>query len=224
MLKKFVDVSERRICKVLNQPRSTQRYDGKTNMFEIRLTKRIIELAKEYGRYGYRLITGMLRLEGWYVNHKRVERIWRREGLKVPQKQPKHRRLWLNNGSCIRLRPGYKNHVWSYDFVVDRTHDGRAFRMLTIIDEFSRECLAIEISRKLNSRNIMDVLSQLFLTHGTPQYIRSDNGPEFIARRLRWWLKRHKIDTLFIEPGSPWKNGYIKSFIVYPINKIGFLR
>jgi len=212
LLKKFIDVSERRICKVLSQPRSTQRYDGKPNMFEIKLTKRIIALAKEYGRYGYRLITGMLRLEGWYVNHKRVERIWRLEGLKVPQKQPKRRRLWLNNGSCVRLRPRHKNHVWSYDFVVDRTHDGRAFRMLTIIDEYTRESLAIEVNRKLNSQNVMDVLSQLFLERGTPEYIRSDNGPEFIAKRLRWWLKRHKINTLFIEPGSPWENGYIESF------------
>jgi len=158
------------------------------------------------------MITGMLKLEGWYVNHKRVERIWRREGLKVPKKQPKRRRLWLNNGSCVRLRPRYKNHVWSYDFVADRTSDGRAFRMLTIIDEYTRECLAIEVNRKLNSHNVMDVLSQLFIERGTPQYIRSDNGPEFIARQLRWWLKRHKIDTLFIEPGSPWENGYIESF------------
>jgi transposase InsO family protein len=176
------------------------------------LVKEIINLAKEYGRYGYRMITGLLNLSGWGINHKRVERIWRREGLKVPQKQPKRRRLWLNDGSCVRLRPRYKNHVWSYDFVMDRTHNGRAIRMLNIIDEFTRECLAIEVDRKLNSANVIEVLARLFVERGTPQYLRSDNGPEFIARRVRFWLKRHGVDTLFIEPGSPWENGYIESF------------
>ncbi len=172
----------------------------------------MIDLTKQYGRYGYRRITALLQSEGFKVNHKRIERLWRREGLKVPQKQPKRKRLWLNDGSCVRLRPRYKNHVWSYDFVMDRTHNGKAIRMLTIIDEHTRECLAIEVNRKLNSQNVMDVLSQLFIERGTPQYIRSDNGSEFIAKRLRWWLRRHKIDTLFIEPGSPWENGYIESF------------
>ena len=130
----------------------------------------------------------------------------------MPQKQPKRRRLWLNDGSCVRLRPRYKNHVWSYDFVMDRTHNGRAIRMLNIIDEFTRECLAIEVDRKLNSANVIEVLSRLFVERGTPQYLRSDNGPEFIARRVRFWLKRQGVDTLFIEPGSPWENGYIESF------------
>ena len=179
---------------------------------EVVLVKRMIELAKQYGRYGYRRVTALLQSEGFRVNHKRIERLWRREGLKVPQKQPKRKRLWLNDGSCVRLRPRYKNHVWSYDFVYDRTYNGKAIRMLTVIDEHTRECLAIETGRKLNSQNVMDVLSQLFIEHGTPQYIRSDNGPEFIAKRLRWWLKRNQIDTLFIEPGSPWENGYIESF------------
>ena len=173
----------------------------------------MIKFVKQYGRYGYRKIAALLREDGWRrLNDKRVERLWRREGLKVPRRQPKKKRLWLNDGSCIRLRPEHKNHVWSYDFVHDRTSNGRVIRMLTIIDEYTRECLAIEVNRKLNSRNVMDVLSQLFLERGTPQYIRSDNGPEFIAKRLRWWLSRHKIDTLFIEPGSPWENGYIESF------------
>ena len=158
------------------------------------------------------MITGLLKLAGWQINHKRVERIWRREGLKVPQKQPKRRRLWLNDGSCVRLRPMFKNHVWSYDFVMDRTHNGRAIRMLNIIDEFSRECLAIEVNRKLNSTNVIDILSRLFVERGTPQYLRSDNGPEFIARRVSFWLKRQGVETLFIEPGSPWENGYIESF------------
>jgi len=197
---------------VTSQPRSTQRYERIIKDDEPVLVRRMIELAKQYGRYGYRRITALLQSEGFRVNHKRIERLWRLEGLKVPQKQPKRKRLWLNDGSCVRLRPKYKNHVWSYDFVQDRTHNGKAIRMLTVIDEHSRECLAIETGRKLNSKNVMDVLSQLFIENGTPQYIRSDNGPEFIAKQLRWWLKRNQIDTLFIEPGSPWENGYIESF------------
>ena len=208
----FVDITERRLCKIIGQPKSTQGYQCRIKVDEAVLVKAIIELAKQYGRYGYRMITGMLRWEGWRVNHKRVERIWRREGLKVPQKQPKRRRLWLNDGSCVRLRPRYKNHVWSYDFVMDRTHNGLPIRMLNIIDEFTRECLAIEVDRKLNSANVIEVLSRLFVERGTPQYLRSDNGPEFIARRVRFWLKRQGVDTLFIEPGSPWENGYIESF------------
>jgi len=206
------EVSERRACQVLGQPRTTQRYEPVIKDDESVLVKQMIDLTKQYGRYGYRRITALLQSEGFRVNHKRVERLWRREGLKVPQKQPKRKRLWLNDGSCVRLRPRYKNHVWSYDFVMDRTHNGKAIRMLTIIDEHTRECLAIEVNRKLNSKSVMDVLSQLFIDYGTPQYIRSDNGPEFIAKQLRWWLKRHKINTLFIEPGSPWENGYIESF------------
>ena len=168
----------------------------------------MVELASLYGRYGYRLITGMLRNEGWKVNHKRIERLWRREGLKVPQKQPKRRRLWLNDGSCVRLRPSYVDHVWSYDFVQDRTADGRAFRMLTLIDEYSRECLAINVARRLTSEDVLERLSDLFVRRGVPAYIRSDNGPEFTARKVRDWLKRLDVKTLFIEPGSPWENGY----------------
>jgi len=208
----FAEAPQRRICRLLGQSRSTQYYQCRIKDDEPVLVKEIINLAKEYGRYGYRMITGLLKLSGWDINHKRVERIWRREGLKVPQKQPKRRRLWLNDGSCVRLRPRYKNHVWSYDFVMDRTHNGRAIRMLNIIDEFTRECLAIEVDRKLNSANVIEVLARLFAERGTPQYLRSDNGPEFIARRVRFWLKRHGVDTLFIEPGSPWENGYIESF------------
>ena len=208
----FTEVSQRRVCKLLDQPRSTQVYQYRIKDDEPVLIKAIIDLTKQYGRYGYRMITGMLNMDGWQVNHKRVERIWRREGLKVPTKQPKRRRSWLNDGSCVRLRPMHKNHVWSYDFVMDRTHNGRAIRMLNIIDEYSRECLAIEVNRKLNSTNVIDVLSRLFVERGTPQYLRSDNGPEFIARRVRFWLKRHGVETLFIEPGSPWENGYVESF------------
>jgi transposase InsO family protein len=157
-------------------------------------------------------VTALLRREGWQVNHKRVERIWRQEGLKVPKRQPKRRRLWLGDGSCIRLRPAYPNHVWSYDFVADRTTDGRAFRMLTIIDEFTRECLSIDVARKLTSEDVLERLSDLFVRRGVPDYIRSDNGPEFTATRVREWLARVEVKTLFIEPGSPWENGYVESF------------
>jgi len=153
-----------------------------------------------------------LRVEGWRVNHKRVERIWRQEGLKVPQKQPKKGRLWLNDGSCIRLRPERKNHVWSYDFMVARTQDGRAFRMLTILDEYTRECLSILVARRISAQDVIYQLGELFLERGIPEYIRSDNGPEFTARAIRQWLRDLGVKTLYIEPGSPWENGYIESF------------
>jgi len=172
----------------------------------------ITRLAERFGRYGYRRITALLRDDGWHVNEKRVYRIWRREGLKVPMKQPKRGRLWLNDGSCVRLRPAYKGHVWSYDFVQDRTHDGRVFRMLCVIDEYTRECLAIRVERKLSSRDVLDTLGELFVRHGAPEHIRSDNGPEFIATALREWLERIGVKTLYIEPGSPWENGYCESF------------
>ena len=176
------------------------------------LTADITELAIQYGRYGYRRITAMLRHKGWRVNAKRVARIWRREGLKVPSKQPKRGRLWLNDGSCVRLRPEYPNHVWSYDFVEDRTHDGRKYRMLNIIDEFSRECLAIRINRQLKATDVIDALSDLFILRGIPTHIRSDNGPEFIAHNLRNWLSAVGAKTAYIMPGSPWENGYCESF------------
>ena len=205
-------VSQRRACKLLNQPRATQRYLPKVCDDEAPLTRRIIELASMFGRYGYRMIHGLLRREGWWVNHKRVERIWRREGLKVPKKQPKRGRLWLNDGSCIRLRPERRDHVWAYDFVQARTRDGRSFRMLTIIDEYTRECLAIDVGRKLNHDDVLERLAWLMATRGVPDHIRSDNGSEFTAKTVRRWLKRVGVRTLFIEPGSPWENGYIESF------------
>ena len=146
------------------------------------------------------------------MNDKRVERIWRREGLKVPAKQPKRGRLWLNDGSCIRLRPEHRDHVWSYDFVEDRTHDGRKFRTLNVVDEFTRECLAIRVARKLNSTDVIDVLSDLFILRGVPGHIRSDNGPEFIAQAVQDWIKAVGAKTAYIAPGSPWENGYVESF------------
>ena len=174
-------ISERRACRALGQHRSTQRKIPTTPDDEAALTADIIELARQYGRYGYRRITALLRSAGWTVNKKRVERIWRCEGLKVPAKQPKRGRLWLNDGSCIRLRPERPNHVWSYDFVADRTHDGKAFRMLCIIDEFTRESLAIRVARKLKATDVIEALCDLFVSRGIPAHIRSDNGPEFVA-------------------------------------------
>jgi len=211
-VQKKLGVSERRACAVLGQARKTQRCISLTTDEEIRLVARITELATQYGRYGYRRITAMLKQEGWQVNHKRVERIWRKEGLKVPKKQPKRARLWLNDGSCIRLRPEHKDHVWSYDFVLARTSDGRAFRILAILDEYTRECLAMLVKRRIASHDVIDQLYQLFLLRGVPEYIRSDNGPEFTAKAIRKWLNSLGVKTLFIEPGSPWENGYIESF------------
>jgi transposase InsO family protein len=172
----------------------------------------MIELASEYGRYGYRRITALLRHDGWKVNHKRIERLWRREGLKVPKKQPKRGRLWLSDGSCVRLRPLYKDHVWAYDFVHARTHDGRPLRMLTLVDEYTRECLSIDVARRLNSEDVLERLAWLFAVRGVPQFIRSDNGSEFTADAVRGWLARLDVKTLYIEPGSPWENGYVESF------------
>jgi len=146
------------------------------------------------------------------VNHKRVERIWRQEGLKVPYRQPKRGRLWLSDGSCVRLRPQHKNHVWAYDIVFDRTHNGRPLKLLTVVDEYNRECLAIEVDRRLTSKDVLRVLARLMLRHGVPEHIRSDNGPKFVAIVVREWLPRLEVETLFIEPGSPWENGYIESF------------
>lgn len=205
-------VSERRACRVLRQGRSTQRHVPRFSAKEERLVSRIIELATRYGRYGYRRITALLVQEGWRVNHKRVERIWRKEGLKVPQRQPKRKRLWLNDGSCIRLRPERKDHVWSYDLMSARTHDGRAFRILNIMDEYTRECLDITVERSMTAQAVIHNLADLFITRGVPEHIRSDNGPEFTARAVRKWLRDLGVRTLYIEPGSPWENGYIESF------------
>ena len=209
---KVFQLSERRVCRALGQPRSTQRYQKRQTGEEESLVLRVAELASQYGRYGYRRITVLLQNEGWRVNHKRVERVWRREGLKVPARQPKRGRLWLNDGSCLRLKPEFPNHVWSYDFMFERTHDGRAFRILNVIDEFTRESLAVRVERHLGHEEVQDCLTQLFCERGVPVHIRSDNGPEFIAHALREWLNRLSVKPLFIEPGSPWENGYVESF------------
>ena len=204
--------SERRVCQVLGQARSTQRRLRRERGDEEALRGDVVKLASRYGRYGYRRVTALLQAEGWLVNHKRVERIWRQEGLRVPKKQPKRGRLWLNDGSCIRLRPTHRGSVWSYDFTATRTHNGRAVRMLTVLDEYTRECLAIVVARKLRSDDVLHCLAELFARHGAPEHLRSDNGSEFTSKVVRKWLERVGVQTLFIAPGSPWENGYNESF------------
>ena len=205
-------MSERHACRLLGQSRGTQRYEPMRRADEDRLTAAVVALASEYGRYGYKKIAAMLQRSGWQAGRDRVERIWRSEGLKVPQKQRPRRRLWLNDGSCIRLRPERANHVWSYDFVNARTHDGRLLRILALIDEYTRECLALRVARRLNSQDVIETLSEVMLWRGIPEHIRSDNGPEFVARQLRDWLQGLGTSPLYIEPGSPWENGYCESF------------
>lgn len=208
----MLHVSERRACRAIGQVRSSYRYEKVINVDREKIRERIIELATEYGRYGYKTITSMLKNEGYDTGKDRVYTIWREEGLKVPYKQPKRARLWLADGSCIRLRPERRNHVWSYDFVSEETHNGRKFRILNVIDEFTRECLASFVARRIRSADVILVLADLFIKHGTPEHIRSDNGPEFIAKKLRKWLKDLSVVPLYIEPGSPWENGYCESF------------
>ena len=206
------EVSERHACRLLGQWRRTQRYAAIQRIDEDALTEAIVALASEYGRYGYRRITVELRKAGWQVGKDRVQRIWRREGLKVPQKQKPRGRLWLNDGSCVRLRPERANHVWSYDFVSAMTHDGRTLRLLVLIDEYTRECLAIRVARRLGSYEVIETLADVMVWRGIPEHIRSDNGPEFVAKELRKWLGKVGTGTLYIEPGSPWENGYCESF------------
>ncbi len=197
---------------MLNINRTAYRYEPVRLPDEDEVRADIIDKATNFGRVGYRMVTNMMRNEGKLINHKRVERIWREEGLKLPQKQTKKRRLFLNDGSCVRLRPRYRNHVWSYDFVEDRTMDGRKIRFLNIIDEYTRECLGSIPRRSWRNCDVIEVLSDIMIQRGCPEYIRSDNGPEFIAKKLRNRLKRLGVITTYIEPGSPWENGYCESF------------
>jgi putative transposase len=201
-------ITERRACRLANQPRGTQRYRAIRREDEDALTQAIVQLASQYGRYGYRRITALLKR----VGKDRVERIWRREGLKVPQKQKPRARLWLNDGSCVRLRPERQNHVWSYDFVSARTHDGRGVRLLNLIDEHTRESLLVRAERRWSSARVISALADVMVMKGVPEHLRSDNGPEFVAKDLRKWLASTGAKTLYIEPGSPWENGYCESF------------
>jgi transposase InsO family protein len=172
----------------------------------------MLELVREHPRYGYRRIWALLRREGWRVNRKRVHRLWRAEGLKVPQKQRKKRHLGHSANSCARRRAERKDHVWAWDFIHDRTREGRPLKWLSIVDEYTRECLALEVERGITADRVIDVLVELFSMRGVPQHIRSDNGPEFIATAIRRWLTYASVETLYIEPGSPWENGCAESF------------
>jgi putative transposase len=211
-VKHGMDVSERRACKVISQPRMTQRYKTKQPDKDKALTKQIKELAKRHKRYGYRMITAKLRQEGWAVNHKRVQRIWQKEGLQVPYRRKTRKSQGNSQNSCYVKKAEYKDHVWTYDFMSDQTEDGRRLKLLTMLDEFTRESLAIEVDRSIRSRDVIAVLEYLFMVRGVPKFIRSDNGPEFIADAIKKWLKEKHVGTLYIEPGSPWENGYIESF------------
>jgi transposase InsO family protein len=206
------NLSERQACRIVDQPRGTQRYTVIARADEDVLTQAIGELASQYGRYGYRRITALLNDVSWDVGCDRVQRIWRREGLKVPRKQRPRSRLWLNDGSCIRLRPEQRNHVWSYDFVEVLTHDGRKVRLMTLIDEFTRECLAIRVARRINSLGVIETMADVMIARGVPEHIRSDNGPEMTAKIVLSWLASVGAKTLYIEPGSLWENGYCESF------------
>ena len=207
-----MDVSERRACKVIGQSRMTQRYKTKQSDKDKALTAEIKRLAKKHKRYGYRMITAKLRQEGWNVNHKRVQRIWQKEGLQVPYRRKFKKAKGSSENSCAVKKAEYPNHVWTYDFVSDQTENGGKLKLLTVLDEFTRESPAIEVGRSIRAKDVIAVLEYLFMVRGLPKFIRSDNGPEFIAAAIKKWLKKKHVGTLYIEPGSPWENGYIESF------------
>lgn len=205
-------MSQRRACTTIGQPRSTQRYEPTRKEDEVELVKAMLEKARRHPRYGYRLVWGLLKLDGWRVNRKRVYRLWRKEGLKVPVRRRKRRRLGHSANGCARRRAEHKDDVWAWDFIHDRTEDGRPLKWLSIVDEYTRECLALEAARSITSSDVIDVVMNLFCTRGVPGHIRSDNGPEFIAEALREWLGWTPAETLYVEPGSPWENGYAEAF------------
>jgi len=207
-----LEVSERRACRVTDQPRSSQRYRSRPRDDDRALVAKMLGLVARHPRFGYRRIWALLRAEGFKVNRKRVHRLWKQNGLKVPQKQRKRRRLGTSDNGIVRHRASQKDHVWAWDFIHDRTEDGRALKWLSVVDEYTRECLALEARRSFTSADVIDVLRELLLIRGTPLHIRSDNGPEFIAAAIRSWLERANVKTLYIEPGSPWENGYAESF------------
>jgi putative transposase len=208
------EVSERRACQVVGQPRSSQRYVSTKAGKDAALSERMVALSKENPRYGYRRVWALLNREGWSVNKKRVQRLWREADLKVPAgRQRKRRRIGDSENGCTRRRAGHVDHVWTYDFAMDTTEDGRRLKVMPIVDEYSRECLALEVARSVTAEDVLSTLSKLFMQRGEPDYIRSDNGPEFIARALRKWLAASGVKTLYIEPGAPWENAYSETFI-----------
>jgi putative transposase len=206
-------VSQRRACRVLGQHRSAQRQPPKkATEGEARLVARMLELVRKHPRYGYRRIWALRRREGWRVNRKRVHRLWRQQGLKVPRKQRKKRRLGSSANSCVRRPAEHQGHVWAWDFLHDRTSDGRSLKWFTLVDEYTRECLALEVDRGMTARAVSAVLAGVVWERGVPRHIRSDNGPEFIAKAIRAWMSGAGLETLYIEPGAPWENGYAESF------------
>jgi transposase InsO family protein len=213
-LQKTFEVSERRACRVLNQPRSSQRHVSTRAGKDAALVERMIFLSRENPRYGYRRVWALLRKEGWAVNKKRVQRLWREAGLKVPARERKRRRLGSSENSCTRRRAEYIDHVWSYDFAMDATEDARRLKVMPVVDEYSRECLALETTeRSITAQDVLETLDRLFTERGEPAYIRSDNGPEFIAKAIKRWLAASGVETLYIEPGAPWENAYSETFI-----------
>ena len=205
-------MSERHACRAMSQPRSTQRYAPKERDGDKALIERMLAMVGEHPRYGYRRIWALLRDEGRRVNRKRVYRLWRKEGLRVPRKQRKRRRLGNSGNGCVRHQAEHIDHVWSYDFVMDQTVDGRPVKLLPIVDEYTRECLSLDVARSIKATDLIETLRQLFAVRGRPRFIRSDNGPEFVAQAVRDWLVASGVETLYIEPGSPWENGYCESF------------
>ena len=206
------EVSERRACETVGQSRSTQRYERKVKGDEAMIVKRMHELVRRHPRYGYRRVHAMLRREGFKINRKRVYRLWKQEGFKVPRKQRKKRRLGISDNGIVRHRAESINDVWCWDFVYDRDERGRSLKWLVIEDEFTREGLALEVDRSMKTTDVLDVLAELMLIRGAPRHIRSDNGPEFIAKAMQDYLKRAEIDTLYIKPGAPWQNAFAESF------------
>jgi len=205
-------VSERRACTVLAQPRSTQRYCTKKPEKDRPLVKRMHQLSEDNPRAGYRMIASLLRRDGWLVNRKRVHRLWKQAGLQVPKKQRKRRRLGTSENGCLRLKAQYPGHVWSVDFLFDTTEDGRQVKFMPVLDEYTRECFMIDVSRSITSERVIRQLERLFQAHGPPGHLRSDNGPEFIAEALKRFLGDQEVETRYIEPGAPWQNGYVESF------------
>jgi transposase InsO family protein len=211
-VQKQLAVSERRACGAIGQGRSSQRYRPQERSGERELVAKMLDLVRRHPRYGYRRIWALLGAEGFRANRKRVHRLWKQQGLKVPQKQRKRRRLGRSDNGIVRHRALHKDHVWAWDFIHDRSEDGRALKWLSVVDEYTRECLVLEVRRSFTSGDVIDVLKELLLIRGTPMHIRSDNGPEFIAKAIRSWLESASVETWYIEPGSPWENGYAESF------------
>ena len=205
-------MSERRACLVVGQPRSTHRYAPERPAKDRALVARLLRLARDHPRYGYRRAWAVLRGEGWAANKKRIHRLWRETGLQVPQKTQKRRRVGTGENSTIRLAPERPNHIWCYDFVFDATDDGRALKLLPILDEYTRECLALVVGRSLTSHHVVATLARLVAERGAPTYVRSDNGSEFIAHRVAAHLLAAESETRHVDPGSPWQNGYSESF------------